>query len=241
MLGEDLRRRYLSVMGIQVWVPRTADALVSGNEDRSERALGEPREPPTGSGDQAVCELDWSALEARVRQCTACRLHRTRTQTVFGTGLRTADWMIIGEAPGANEDQQGEPFVGVAGQLLNEMLRAVGLDRERVFIANILKCRPPRNRDPMPDEVSACRAFLQRQVALVDPRIILAVGRVAAQNLLETTEAIGRLRGTVHAYGAKGIPLVVVYHPAYLLRSLLEKRKAWDDLQLAMRVFAERA
>ena len=145
--------------------------------------------------------------------------------------------MVIGEAPGEQEDLKGEPFVGRAGQLLNEMLRAVGLSRESVYIANILKCRPPQNRDPQPEEAAACEAFLQRQLALIRPGIILAVGRIAAQNLLKTDTPIGRLRGVVHRYA--DTPLVVTYHPAYLLRSPLEKRKAWDDLQLAMRTFRE--
>jgi DNA polymerase len=175
---------------------------------------------------------DWDELQAEVAACTACPLHRGRTQTVFGVGDRSADWMVIGEAPGEQEDLQGEPFVGRAGLLLNEMLRAVGLLREQVYIANVLKCRPPKNRDPQPDEAAACESFLKRQLVLVRPRIILAVGRIAAQNLLKTTTPIGKLRGAVHDY--EQIPLVVTYHPAYLLRSPLEKRKAWEDLRLAV-------
>ena len=170
--------------------------------------------------------------------CTACELHRTRTHTVFGTGSRQADWMIIGEAPGADEDRQGEPFVGRAGQLLTEMLCAAGLQRQDVFITNILKCRPPQNRDPRPEEVASCHAFLQRQVALVRPSLILAVGRIAAHNLLETDTPVGRLRGRIHHYGEGRMPLIVTYHPAYLLRSPLEKRKAWEDLRLALQVTA---
>lgn len=177
----------------------------------------------------------WKVLQDDVAGCTACVLHKTRTQTVFGVGNHNASWMVIGEAPGANEDLQGEPFVGRAGLLLNEMLRAIGLRREEVFIANMLKCRPPGNRDPKPDEVDACEAYLIQQVDLLKPNIILAVGRVAAQNLLKTKAPIGRLRGKQHLY--RNIPVVVIYHPAYLLRSLLEKRKAWDDLQFARRVF----
>jgi len=161
-------------------------------------------------------------------------LHGARTQTVFGIGHRGADWLIIGEAPGKDEDLQGEPFVGRAGQLLNAMLLAVGLQREQVYIANILKCRPPNNRDPKADEVACCEAYLARQIALIRPRIILAVGRIAAQNLLKTDTPIGKLRGRVHHYGDTGIPVVATYHPAYLLRSPLEKAKAWRDLQLAL-------
>ena len=144
--------------------------------------------------------------------------------------------MIVGEAPGADEDRQGEPFVGKAGQLLNEMLRAVGLSREHVYIANILKCRPPSNRDPRSDEVASCMDFLQRQVAMVQPRLILAVGRIAAQNLLDEDQPVGRLRGRIHSFGEQGVPVVVTYHPAYLLRSPGQKRKAWEDLCLARSV-----
>jgi DNA polymerase len=177
----------------------------------------------------------WDELQALVASCTACPLHQTRTQTVFGVGNRSADWMAIGEAPGEQEDLQGEPFVGRAGLLLNEMLRAIGLERGQVFIANILKCRPPKNRDPQVDEASACEGYLKQQLALVKPRIILAVGRIAVQSLLKTTTPIGKLRGIVHDY--QGVPLVVTYHPAYLLRSPLEKRRAFDDLRLALHTY----
>ncbi|HEV2321144.1 MAG TPA: uracil-DNA glycosylase, partial [Gammaproteobacteria bacterium] len=164
---------------------------------------------------------------------TACGLRAGCTQTVFGVGDEQAKWLIIGEAPGADEDKQGEPFVGRAGQLLNSMIAALGLKREQVYIANVLKCRPPGNRDPKPEEAELCRPFLERQIALIRPKIILAVGRIAAQNLLQTETPIGRLRGTVHRLGE--VPLVVTYHPAYLLRSPGEKRKAWVDMKLAMR------
>ena len=179
--------------------------------------------------------MGWDELQALVASCTACPLHQTRTQTVFGVGNRSADWMAIGEAPGEQEDLQGEPFVGRAGLLLNEMLRSIGLAREQVFIANILKCRPPKNRDPQVDEASACEGYLKQQLAMVKPRIILAVGRIAAQNLLKTTTPIGKLRGLVHDYQV--VPLVVTYHPAYLLRSPLEKRRAFDDLRLALHTY----
>ena len=183
----------------------------------------------------AIAQMDWDTLAAEVRQCTACGLCTTRTQTVFGIGDRRAEWLVIGEAPGADEDRQGEPFVGRAGKLLNPMLQAVGLKREQVFIANILKCRPPDNRDPAPAEAASCQPFLERQIALIRPSLILAVGRIAAQNLLATDTPIGKLRGPVHRFGPARIPLVVTYHPAYLLRSPREKRKAWDDLRLARR------
>ena len=161
----------------------------------------------------------WSELEAKVSVCTRCALHKGRTQTVFGVGRRDAQLFVIGEAPGADEDRQGEPFVGRAGQLLNAMLRAIGLPRSEVFIANILKCRPPGNRDPQPDEAASCTPYLSQQIALVRPRVLLAVGRIAAQWLLQTDTPIGRLRGRVVSYGERDTPLVVTYHPAYLLRS----------------------
>ena len=192
-----------------------------------------PEESPPPLDTSPSC--DWDQLQAEVKACTACALCQTRTQTVFGIGDPKADWMVIGEAPGEQEDLQGEPFVGRAGLLLNEMLRAIGLSREQVFIANILKCRPPRNRDPQPDEAAACEGYLKRQIACVKPRIILAVGRIAAQNLLKTTTPIGKLRGRLHDY--QGVPLVVTYHPAYLLRAPLEKRNAFDDLRLARQTY----
>ena len=179
----------------------------------------------------------WADLRQRVEKCQQCELHQGRTQTVFGVGDHNADWLIIGEAPGAEEDRQGEPFVGRAGKLLNSMLFACGLQREQVFIANILKCRPPNNRDPKPEEVSACSSYLKEQIDLLQPKIILAVGRVAAQNLMQTETPIGKMRGQRYQYADTGIPVVVTYHPAYLLRSPREKRKAWQDLQLAMRVY----
>ena len=166
-----------------------------------------------------------------------CELSQSRTNTVFGVGNPDADWMIIGEAPGAEEDRQGEPFVGRAGKLLDQMLFAVGLSRERVFIANILKCRPPNNRDPKADEAASCRDYLEQQIALIQPKIILAVGRIAAQNLLGSDEPVGRMRGRPH--DLDGIPLVVTYHPAYLLRSPSQKQKSWHDLCLARRLAAE--
>jgi uracil-DNA glycosylase len=175
----------------------------------------------------------WQALQREVAKCTRCELSRGRTQTVFGVGNQRAELLVIGEAPGAEEDRQGEPFVGRAGQLLNSMLRAMGHPRESVYIANMLKCRPPGNRDPSPVEISTCRPFLLRQLELLRPRLILAVGRIAAQNLLATEAPIGRLRGQVHTFGASATPLIVTYHPAYLLRSPGEKRKAWIDLKFA--------
>lgn len=217
-ISERSRRAYLDALGIDVWTLR-------GEGDAS---VDEDAEPAPN-----IDLRDWQGLRQGVASCTACALHRTRTQTVFGVGSESADWMIVGEAPGAEEDRRGEPFVGRAGQLLDEMLRAVGLDRGTVFIANTLKCRPPNNRDPSVEEAAACRHFLERQIDLVNPSLILAVGRIAAQKLLQTDAPLGRLRGTPHTHGDGGIPLVVTYHPAYLLRSPTQKRKAWQDLCMA--------
>jgi len=181
--------------------------------------------------------MDWSALQAAVTHCRACDLCESRRHTVFGTGDMQADWMVVGEAPGEHEDLQGEPFVGLAGQLLDNMLRAVGRSRsgqgaQGAYIANVLKCRPPANRNPQPQEVARCEPYLARQVALVRPKVILAMGRFAVQSLLRTDEPIGRLRGRVHRY--EGVPVIVTYHPAYLLRTPADKAKAWADLCLAM-------
>lgn len=181
--------------------------------------------------------MEWDALADAVAGCRACRLCEGRRNTVFGVGDRQADWLVVGEAPGENEDLQGEPFVGQAGKLLDNMLGALGLNRrERVYIANVLKCRPPGNRNPEPEEVAQCEPFLRRQVELLQPKIILAMGRFAVHTLLQTTEPIGRLRGRVHHY--QGVPVVVTYHPAYLLRNLPDKAKAWADLVLAQSVMA---
>ena len=192
----------------------------------------------TTPADPVAAGLEWEPLEAMVAGCTRCTLCQTRTKTVFGTGDRHARWMFIGEAPGADEDRQGEPFVGRAGQLLTSMLRAIGLRREDVYIANILKCRPPGNRDPRPEEAAQCRGYLERQIELVEPAIVVAVGRIAAQNLLATEVPLARLRGRLHALGARGWPVVVTYHPAYLLRSPGEKRKVWQDLLFARQELA---
>jgi DNA polymerase len=182
-------------------------------------------------------EVEWTILRQEVVACRACGLCETRQQTVFGAGDEQADWMVIGEAPGAEEDRIGEPFVGPAGKLLDSMLAAVGKSRQRgVYIANVLKCRPPGNRDPSPEEVERCASFLRRQIELVSPKLILVLGKVAAQSLLRTDASIASLRGRMHAWhdGARSIPLVVTYHPAYLLRTPVEKSKAWGDLLLAL-------
>ncbi len=225
----DPKLDYLRAMGIQAWSPRSAE------EGMVEAPLDAAPEDPRRS-EEEIAALDWEPLERAVAACQRCELHRTRTQTVFGVGHRQAEWLIIGEAPGAEEDRQGEPFVGRAGQLLNAMLQAAGFERSQVFIANILKCRPPNNRDPRPAEAQCCRPYLMRQIALLQPRLILAVGRIAAQRLLGSDAPLGRLRGRVHQFGTPPIPLVATYHPAYLLRSPAQKRKAWQDLVMALKL-----
>ena len=182
--------------------------------------------------ESGVSSLDWNGLRQAVTSCQACALAKTRTQTVFGVGDENAEWMFVGEAPGADEDKRGEPFVGTAGQLLDNMLAAAQLKRgENVYIANVLKCRPPQNRDPIAEEVQKCDPFLKRQVELIRPKLIVALGRFAAQTLLGTDSSIGALRGKLHQYN--GVPVIVTYHPAYLLRNLMDKSKAWEDLCFA--------
>ncbi|MFM7395684.1 MAG: uracil-DNA glycosylase [Gammaproteobacteria bacterium] len=233
MADEQRRARYLEALGIEQWVRRAIPVNAPALNAPALNASA----APVAAG--SVGELDWETLQACVRDCQRCSLHQKRTQTVFGVGDPAAQWMVVGEAPGADEDRQGEPFVGAAGQLLNAMLAAIDLPRESVFIANVLKCRPPDNRDPKSEEVAECLPYLHRQVSLVRPRIILAFGRVAAQNLLGTETPIGKLRGSVHRFGTLNTPVIVTYHPAYLLRSPGEKRKAWEDLKFARRIFAE--
>jgi DNA polymerase len=233
---DDAKRRAWAALGLgPLWRPRAGapDAPAEPPTD----ALGDPTaaDDPT-----AARRMDWPALQAAVAACTACGLCRTRTRTVFGVGPQPAPWMLIGEAPGAEEDVRGEPFVGQAGRLLDQMLASIGVERGRdAFIANVLKCRPPGNRDPSPAEVARCAPFLARQVELVQPRIIVLLGRFAAQTMLQTDASIASLRGRVHrrSFGAREVPMVVTYHPAYLLRSLSEKSRAWADLCLAREVF----
>jgi DNA polymerase len=261
------RREILQTMGIDLWVSRAHTAEVAqANELPVAEAAAPPATEPVAPADATavpVAEppaafeplppapasppiidsepptLGWEELRRTVASCTACALHQGRTQTVFGVGNEHADLMIIGEAPGADEDRQGEPFVGRAGQLLNAMLAAIGLAREQVYIANIVKCRPPGNRDPHVDEAAACQGYLYRQIELIAPRLILSVGRVSAHNLLHTESAVGRLRGRTHRFQPGDIPLIVTYHPAYLLRRPEEKAKAWQDLQAAYRLLSE--
>jgi DNA polymerase len=212
------RAALLAEMGIApIWKLRTKEA---------------PAEAPA-----SVAARGWIPLKAAVSGCVKCGLHKTRTQTVFGVGDENADWMLIGEAPGAEEDRLGDPFVGQAGKLLDNMLAAINLSRRKnVYIANVLKCRPPGNRNPTPEEVTQCSPHLLQQIELIQPKLILAMGRFAAQTLLETGASIASLRGRVHRYA--GVPLIVTYHPAYLLRTLEDKAKAWEDLVFAKKIMS---
>lgn len=236
-----MRDQYLQSMGITRWIRRESDLvetqplpplLATQETENNEVELTVVQTPDS----HMVDGLGWSELQQQVSVCDACDLHATRKQTVFGAGDQQAAWMIIGEAPGAEEEQQAQPFMGQSGQLLTAMLEAMGLKREQVYISNILKCRPPENRDPGKDEIMACHAFLRRQIELLQPKIILVLGRVAAQNILATDKLMKDLHGKVFKYQETDIPVVVTYHPAYLLRAPGEKRKAWQDLQMAMRI-----
>lgn len=219
-------------MGIDVWVRRDRVLPAESSPASAGVSVEQPATTPVEVRSD-VSQMDWSALRQQVAGCQLCELHKTRTQTVFGVGDEQARWLIIGEAPGADEDRQGEPFVGRAGRLLNAMLQSVGLSREQVYIANILKCRPPNNRDPRPEEAACCFPYLTRQIELIGPDLIIAVGRIAAQRLLDCNTSLARLRGSAHRLESTGTPVVVTYHPAYLLRSPADKRKAWEDLLFA--------
>lgn len=259
-MNEARRKAYLDAMGIDVWVRREPAPLArhagggaavaarapaaresasttpcveatppESTRSASVEAVTQPVPPPSVAG------LDWEALEARVSACEACpALVASRTQPVFGAGNREADWLIVGAAPGADDDRGGAPFLGGAGKLLNNMLLAAGFTREQVYLTNLLKCRPPKNRHPQPEEARACGGFLERQIELVRPKLILALGGIAAQTLLRTDTGLDGLRGRVHCLEPSGTALVVSYHPADLLRSPADKRKVWDDLRLAL-------
>lgn len=253
-MNQQQRNAYMQAMGIPVWIPKSAcepTHYVADSEDMADVVLGtmvdcqDELEVPSLVNDTSNeikpvsthHEMGWDDLQAQVPQCQRCEIAKYRTQTVFGVGNQQADWMIVGEAPGADEDRQGEPFVGKAGQLLSNILAAVNLPRESVYIANVLKCRPPNNRDPNVEEIANCEGYLQRQIELVNPAVILIVGRIAAQTLLQTKLPVGRLRGKVHRLPGLKIPVVVTYHPAYLLRQPTEKRKVWEDLKLARQMY----
>ena len=246
MALDNRKKAYLDAMGIKVWVqPRQEASVEVVTQQTAEPApqvnetpvvphtdVQQPQTIPLTSTD--VSQLDWTALQNTVSTCQLCELSQARTQAVFGVGNQQAEVMIIGEAPGAEEDKQGEPFVGRAGQLLNAMLKAVGFERSDVYIANILKCRPPQNRDPSPEEAAQCWPYLKRQIELIQPKVIVALGRIAAQRLLQTNTSLGRLRGKLHYLDDISVPVIVTYHPAYLLRAPQEKRKSWEDLQFLM-------
>jgi DNA polymerase len=241
-MNSELRQEYLAALGLKSWKLRAtaAPGATTATEvfAAASEVLAAPLSaaPPTAARPAREAGVDWPELRARVAACTRCGLSATRTQTVFGVGNLHAEWLIVGEAPGADEDRKGEPFVGRAGQLLNSMLHAVGLAREQVYIANVLKCRPPGNRDPSPTEAAECLPYLEQQIALLKPKIMLAVGRIAAQNLLHTDKTLGSLRQQVHRFGASAVPLIVTYHPGYLLRTPTDKRKTWEDLKFAREV-----
>lgn len=232
----DTRSRYLQALGIEPWQLR-ARAPDSG------RAALEQDENPYDLGrTSAPVPADWEALQAAVAGCKKCRLCETRTRTVFGVGPRGAPLMVVGEGPGADEDAQGEPFVGRAGKLLDEMLRAIGRSRQAdTFIANVVKCRPPGNREPAEDEAESCRPYLEQQLRAVRPKLIVALGRVAAQRLLATDTPIGKMRGQTYHWGPEQTPLMVTYHPAYLLRSPADKAKSWEDLKRIRRFLLDPA
>jgi len=261
--NKNFHAHYLKTMGIEMWVRRSllSELSESASENELKSMTVKPTKPTlaeniTPSENQDIKstlvaetapaifeknimpessenQTEWDVLQKQVSECTACELCRTRTQTVFGVGNRQADWLFVGEAPGADEDAQGEPFVGRAGKLLNSMLYAVDLPRETIYIANILKCRPPDNRNPTPEERVHCTPFLNRQIALIKPKIIIALGTIAAQYLLSTVTPIGKLRNIRFEYSDTGIPLIATYHPAYLLRRPIMKRESWKDLQFA--------
>ncbi len=237
-MDEITRLHCLAVMGIQSWVlhaPTKATVSLSPMIKLTEKPTEQVPLLKVSSPIAEPLTLSWQQLQIQVKTCQKCSLARDRIQTVFGSGDPKANWLFIGEAPGEQEDLQGLPFVGRAGALLTEMLRAIGLEREQVYIANIVKCRPPNNRDPNTEEIVACQSYLNQQISQICPKVIIAVGRVAAHHLLKTQEPLSKLRGKVHYY--QQIPLIVIYHPAYLLRSLTQKRKAWEDLQFALNFY----
>jgi DNA polymerase len=248
---EEVSEQPISADAVEPVNTTSADTVPSGDDLMSYMAMDQSipesdpedevlefplKEKPAMPG---VESLDWDGLQQYVANCERCELCRTRTNTVFGVGNPDADVMIIGEAPGADEDAKGEPFVGRAGQLLDNMLKAIGLDRQQVFIANILKCRPPDNRNPSFEEVTACEGYLNRQIDLIQPKIILSVGGVSAKNLLKTEEAVGRLRLQQHQLVNRKLPVLVTYHPAYLLRKPSEKAKSWEDLKKLKQVMSQ--
>ncbi len=245
-MSELRRLNYLDAIGIQAWVlrsrppmappPAVASAPPAVDAPMPAADAPHPEAAPPAPVPIQVAK-DWDALRSQVLACERCGLCTTRTQAVFGVGPADADLVVVGEGPGADEDRTGEPFVGRAGKLLDEMLAAIGRSRQtNTYIANVVKCRPPGNRDPSPEEAEACRPYLEQQLRLLRPRLIVAVGRIAAQRLLQSSEPLARLRGTLHHWGEDAIPVWVTYHPAYLLRSPREKAKTWIDLKKIRRL-----
>lgn len=247
------QKAYLDAMGIDVWVPREHGAGEQGARDQGERQASPVVEmdvetPVVTSVDNPqpvisddISQMDWSALESKVSQCSLCELHTGRIHTVFGVGNPQAELLVIGEAPGAEEDQQGQPFVGQAGELLTAMLKAIQLSRREVYIANILKCHPPKNRAPKQEEVLICSQYLLRQIELIQPKLVLVAGRIAAQSLLQTDLDLDKMRGQIHQYPQTEIPLIVTFHPAHLLLTPSDKRKAWQDLIFVQQTLGDRA
>ncbi len=247
-MDQTRSQQYLQAIGVVRWRSRYAPvaAVLPPVNPAPLKPPASPEPPPAPVAPDSpapVPELepplstawDWPTLQAKVADCQACALRAGCSQTVFGTGNRQAELMLIGEAPGQDEDRQGEPFVGRAGQLLNQMLAAIGHQREQVYIGNIIKCRPPGNRDPKPEEIACCRGYIERQIELVAPKVLLCLGRVAAQALLANNDPVGRLRGQWYCYGEHQIPLRVTYHPSYYLRTPAHKAFGWQDLQQVMR------
>lgn len=238
------RLRYLKALGVEPWRLRAAEAVPVAAGAPAAGAVADPvvapaAPPPAALRLDGAGQARWDALQAAVAACRNCRLCETRTNTVFGVGPLGAPLMVVGEGPGADEDAQGEPFVGRAGRLLDEMLRAIGRSRRSdTFIANVVKCRPPGNREPAEDEAEACRAYLEEQLRIVKPKLIVALGRVSAQRLLATDTPIGKMRGQTYQWGPDGTPLMVTYHPAYLLRNPADKAKSWEDLKRVHRFLA---
>jgi len=232
-MDNSTRLQYLEAMGIDVWIPRK----LAGAEIEQNQTISDNESISTEETDNTFA-LGWDELRQQVTECNKCDLSESRKQIVFGEGDINAEWMLVGEAPNQDEDFAGKPFVEQSGFLLTEMLRAIGVQRESAYITNIVKCSPPDNKDPKVKELKSCDGYLKTQIDLVKPKVILAIGRIAAHALLGTKQPISELRGIVHHIG--DIPVVVIYHPAYLLRSLLEKRKAWQDLQLALKTYQQK-
>lgn len=226
-------------MGIDIWTRREMPGLADIPIPPDVIPPAEMDVPATPANNHDVSQLDWRALQAKVSTCTLCDLQQSRTQTVFGAGNQQADLLIIGEAPGTEEDQQGEPFVGQTGQLLNAMLKAIKFSRQSVYITNILKCQPPNNRPPKSAEAALCSQYLKRQIELIQPKLILAVGSLAAQDLLQTTNSLSELRGQLHQYTPTNTPMITTYHPTHLLQTPLDKAKAWQDLLFVQRTLGD--